>query len=121
MLGAGAEVFVDSDHLAVRVLTPIPPLLRGRRLERDDPGDPRAFRLDLGELGMPPVRVVFAGPPPGHATAVHTDLGGQPWSLVAAPTRPVGAAWIRGALGVAALAILGRRVLGRLLRRRAAG
>lgn len=111
MLGAGAEVFVDGDHLAVRVLTPIPALLAGHRLERDDPADPRVFRLDLSGLGVPPVRVVFAGAPPGRATAIHTDLGGQPWSLVAAPGSSLRRTWSRRALGVAVAAVIARTLL----------
>ena len=82
MLGGGVEVFIGGGGLRARVLTPIPLLLRGLRLEPADEQDPDAFRLDLSSAGMSPLRVVFGRDRAGRVTAVHTDLGGQPWSLV---------------------------------------
>ena len=104
MLGYGAEVFVRGGRLMVRLLIPVPALYRGLPLHPDDPTDPYAFRLDLTPFGIAPVRLVFAGVIDGRATAIHTDLGGQPWSLIrvsdAATRRP----WLRRA--VAALGAL---------------
>jgi CubicO group peptidase (beta-lactamase class C family) len=82
MLGAGAEVVVDSGRLKARLLLPIPVAYRGFELEPADEVDPDVFRLDLSHVGMAPVRVVFARDGERGVSAVHTDLGGQPWSLV---------------------------------------
>ena len=113
LLGGGAEVFVRGGQLMVRILTPIPVLLRGIPLEPDDPTDPYVFRLDLSPLGMSPVQAVFAGLGDGRATSVHTDLGGQPWSLVRAAERGATGALRRGVVGALAvaglLAVLRRR------------
>jgi CubicO group peptidase (beta-lactamase class C family) len=84
MLSRGVEVFAGGGRLAVRLLTPIPVPFQGLPLEPDDEHDPDVFRLDLSRYGMPPVRVVFSRDAGGRATAVHTDIGGQPWSLVRA-------------------------------------
>jgi WS/DGAT/MGAT family acyltransferase len=82
MLSGGAEVLVSGGRLKVRLLTPVPVPFRGLPLEPDDEHDPYAFRLDLSRFGMPSVRVVFSRGVGGRATAAHTDLGGQPLSLV---------------------------------------
>ncbi len=82
MLSRGAEVAVVRGRLAVRLLTPLPIPRRGLPLVPDDEHDPDVFRLDLSGLGSQPVRVVFGRSPDGRVTAIHTDLGGQPWSLV---------------------------------------
>jgi CubicO group peptidase (beta-lactamase class C family) len=82
MLGGGVEVLVRGGRLMVRVLAPIPALYQGLPLEPADMTDPYVFRLDLSVFGMAPVRVVFSGVADGRAMAIHTDLGGQPWSLV---------------------------------------
>jgi CubicO group peptidase (beta-lactamase class C family) len=82
MLGGGCAVWVAGGRLMVRVLTPVPALLRGFRLEPADEHDADVFRLDLSSAGMPPVRVVFSRGADDRVTAVHTDLGGQPWSLI---------------------------------------
>ena len=102
MLGGGVEVFVGGGRLMARVLTPIPALLRGLPLSPGDDQDPDVFRLDLSDAGMAPVRVVFARDGDGIATAVHTDLGGQPWSLIrrSSATRQ---RWLGRALGALAL------------------
>jgi CubicO group peptidase (beta-lactamase class C family) len=86
MLGGGAEVFVRRGRLMVRVRTPVPALYRGLPLHPDDDVDPYAFRLDLSELGMESVRLVFEHRPGVGTTAVHTDL--QSVSLIKRPTRP---------------------------------
>jgi CubicO group peptidase (beta-lactamase class C family) len=112
-LGRGVDVFVRDGRLMARVLTPIPALYRGLPLEAVDGSDPYLYRLDLSGLGMAHVRAVFAPVIDGRATAIHTDLGGMPWSLVrlneATPWRRLGRA-----LGV--LALVG--VLAALRRRR---
>jgi CubicO group peptidase (beta-lactamase class C family) len=104
MMGRGAEVFVRGGRLMVRVLTPVPALYRGFPLEPCDEHDPDVFRLGLSAVGIAPARVVFARDAEGRVSAVHTDLGGQPWSLIRlndANQRP----WLRPALG--ALAVVG--------------
>ena len=105
MLGGGAEVFVRGGRLMVRLLTPVPALYRGLPLQPDDETDPYVFRLDLSQFGMPSVRVVFARVVDGRATAIHTDLGGQPWSLVRAIDHERTRAWLRPV--AAALAVAG--------------
>jgi len=113
MLGGGVEVVVRGGRLMARVLTPVPALYRGFPLAPVDDLDPDVFRLDLSGVGIAPIRVVFARGASGQVTAVHTDLGGQPWSLV----RPDGATaqrWFKPALGTLA-------VLGLLTARRSGG
>jgi CubicO group peptidase (beta-lactamase class C family) len=112
-MGGGVDVFVRDGRLMARVLTPIPALYRGLPLQALDESDPYLYRLDLSGLGMAQVRAVFAPVIEGRATAIHTDLGGMPWSLVrlseASPRRRRGRA-------VGALALVG--VLAALRRRR---
>ena len=104
VLSGGAEVFVGGDRLKVRLLTPVPVPFAGLPLEPHDVHDPNVFRLDLSRFRMPPVRVVFSRDARGRVTAAHTDLGGQPWSLVrrheAGPERR----WLVPALGAIAAA-----------------
>ncbi len=99
MLGGGAEVFVGGGRLMVRLLTPVPALYRGLPLRPDDETDPYVFRLDLSEYGMASVRMVFARVVDGLATAIHTDLGGQPWSLIRVSDATTRDAWLRPAVG----------------------
>ena len=112
MLGGGAEVFVRGGRLMVRLLTPVPTLYRGLPLHPDDPTDPYVFRLDLSPFGVPPVRAAFGRVVDGRATEIHTDLGGQPWSLIRAPGAGTRRAWLRpvaGALAVAGVVTAVRR------------
>ena len=107
MLGGGAEVFVGGGRLMARLLTPVPALYRGLPLQPDDVTDPYVFRLDLSRFGMASLRLVFARVVDGRAAAIHTDLGGQPWSLVRVPDAGKRPAWITpavGALGALAVA-----------------
>jgi CubicO group peptidase (beta-lactamase class C family) len=104
MLGGGAEVFVGGGRLMVRLLTPVPALYLGLPLHPDDDTDPYVFRLDLSQFAMPPLRVVFARVVDGRPTAIHTDLGGQPWSLIRVPDARPRRAWLRPALGALAIA-----------------
>jgi hypothetical protein len=60
-MGAGAEVVVDNHRLVLKPLTPVPALRRGMVLHPDDPDDPQLFRVDLPELGMGTLPVVFTG------------------------------------------------------------
>jgi hypothetical protein len=80
MMGGGLDIVVRGGRLTMRVLTPVPALLRGLPLLPDDPDDPYVFRLDLSGFGMSPVRLVFARTPHGRRV-IHTDLGGQPASF----------------------------------------
>jgi CubicO group peptidase (beta-lactamase class C family) len=111
MLCRGAEVFVGGGRLKVRLLTPVPLPFRGLPLEPDDEHDPNVFRLDLSRFGMSSVRVVFSRGAGGRATAAHTDLGGQPLSLVRRPDAGINRRWlgpVLGALGVAAAVVATR-------------
>jgi CubicO group peptidase (beta-lactamase class C family) len=111
MLSRGAEVAVIGGRLVVRLLTPVPIPRRGLPLRPDDEHDPDVFRLDLSNMGMSRVRVVFTRGPDGRATAAHTDLGGQPWTLVRVDHLRPRRAWLMPALGTAVLAgvIVGNR------------
>ena len=51
----------------------------------DSETDPYVFRLDLSELAMPPVRLVFDRDPDPAPPLQSTDLGGQPISLYRDP------------------------------------
>ena len=105
MFGGGAEVLVRGGLLMARLRTPVPALVRGVPLHAADATDPYVFGLDLSSLGMAPVRVVFGPVVGGRATAVHTDLGGQPWSLVRAPDEGPERRWLLPA--AAGLAVAG--------------
>ena len=104
MLSGGAEVFVGGGRLMVRLLTPVPVPFRGLPLEPADERDPCVFRLDLSRFGMAPLRVVFSREEGGRATAAHTDLVGQPWSLVRRPDAGTERRWLRRAFGAVAAA-----------------
>lgn len=104
MLSGGVQVVVVGGRLVVRLLTPVPVPLRGLPLEPGDEHDPDVFRLDPSRYGIAPIRVVFAREAGRRATAAHTDLGGQPWSLVRRPDSGIGRRWPGLALGVVAAA-----------------
>jgi hypothetical protein len=104
MLSGGVEVLVVGGRLVVRLLTPVPVPFRGLPLEPDDEHDPDVFRLDLSRYGIAPIRVVFAREGGRRATAAHTDLGGQPWSLVRRPDAGIGRRWLAPGVGVLAAA-----------------
>jgi CubicO group peptidase (beta-lactamase class C family) len=59
LMGAGAEVRVRNRQLLLQPLSPIPAMRRGMRLYPDDPDDPYVFRIDMSEMGKPPMPVVF--------------------------------------------------------------
>ncbi|HEU4463521.1 MAG TPA: serine hydrolase domain-containing protein, partial [Gemmatimonadota bacterium] len=98
MLSGGVQVVVVGGRLVVRLLTPVPVPFRGLPLEPEDERDPDVFRLDLSPYGIAPIRLVFAREAGRPATAAHTDLGGQPWSLVRRPDAGIAGRWLRPAL-----------------------
>lgn len=75
LMGAGAEVRVRHRQLLLEPLTPIPAMRRGMRLHPDDPDDPYVFRIDMSEMGKPPMPVVFAGGSPGRQPAARLCFG----------------------------------------------
>ncbi|HSL27419.1 MAG TPA: serine hydrolase domain-containing protein [Acidimicrobiia bacterium] len=88
MMAGGARVLVRDGQLKIRLLAPIPAMYNGFPLHPDNENDPYVFRIDLSGLGLSPVRLVFdcrAGP---GRRSIHTDLGGQPISLIERPTFP---------------------------------
>jgi CubicO group peptidase (beta-lactamase class C family) len=102
MLGAGAEVFVRGGRLWLRGLSPVPVLYKGFALHPDDDLDPYVFRMDLGELGLGSLRVVFSREPVTGTTGIHLDL--MPMSLWRRPSATNPRRWVAGAAGVAAAA-----------------
>jgi CubicO group peptidase (beta-lactamase class C family) len=94
MTGFGADVFVRGDQLMLRLLTPIPALLRGLALHPDDEADPYVFRIDLAAFGLPNARIVFSHGE-REASAMHLDIfpmslhrrhparGPKPWQVAA--------------------------------------
>jgi CubicO group peptidase (beta-lactamase class C family) len=96
MLGAGAQVFVSGGRLVLRVLSPIPAVLRGFPLHPDDPDDPYVFRIDLSGFGLGTARLVFSRGAGEGATAVHLDL--LPMSLRKQPATKGPSAWLTKAL-----------------------
>jgi CubicO group peptidase (beta-lactamase class C family) len=98
-MAGGAEVSVRGGRLMIRALTPIPALYRGVPLHPDDEDDPYVFRLDLSEVGMSTIRVVFGRDVASGRAAVHTSLGGQPLSLIRRPTEGRARALLAAALG----------------------
>jgi CubicO group peptidase (beta-lactamase class C family) len=115
-LSRGVEVTVVGGRLVVRLLTPLPLPLRGLPLLPDDEHDPDVYRLDLSAMDMQPVRVVFGRGPGGRVTVAHSDLGGQPWSLVRCDGAASRRAWLTPALG--AFTVAGAWGVGRRWSRR---
>lgn len=60
LMGAGAEVVVEGGALMLKPLSPVPAMRTGMRLHPDDPADPCVFRIDLSDIGMGTMPVVFA-------------------------------------------------------------
>jgi len=101
-MGGGVEVLVHGGRLILRLRLPVPALWRGLPLEPDDPDDPHSYRLDLGALGMGPIRLVFGQDAATGRRAIHTDLGGQPVSfLESAPSATTTALLAAGVAGSA--------------------
>jgi CubicO group peptidase (beta-lactamase class C family) len=119
-IAGGVEVFVRGGRLMIRALAPIPALYRGLPLNPDDEDDPYIFRLDLSEVGMSTVRVVFGRDVASDTAAIHADLGGQPLSLIRRPTEGRARAPLTAALG-GVLAVATRSVTRRRQRSKEAG
>jgi hypothetical protein len=95
LAGLGAKVLVRHGELVVRVLGPIPALLRGFILHPDDPEDPYVFRIDRTPFGVGSARVVFSAEGTGPRTGVHIDL--VPLRLEKQPAIRNPRLWITGA------------------------
>jgi CubicO group peptidase (beta-lactamase class C family) len=111
MTGFGADVFVRGDRLMLRLLTPVPGLLRGVQLHPDSETDADVFRIDLGQFGLPTARVVFSREPGADVSAMHLDI--FPMSLRKRPPKAE-----RRRLGRAAAASVGLSIGATLLARR---
>ncbi|TQM32518.1 serine hydrolase domain-containing protein [Nocardia bhagyanarayanae] len=74
MVGLGVDVRITGGLPVLRVLTPIPALLRGLRLYPDDADDPFAFRIDLARWGLGTGRIVFGREARTGRMAMHFDL-----------------------------------------------
>ncbi|WP_024805031.1 serine hydrolase [Nocardia sp. BMG51109] len=74
MVGAGIEVRIRAGQPVLRVLTPVPSLLRGLPLHPDDPDDPRAFRIDLTRFGIGTGRILFGRESSTGTAALYFDL-----------------------------------------------
>ncbi|WP_040700645.1 serine hydrolase domain-containing protein [Nocardia vinacea] len=74
MIGAGVQVRIHSGRPVLRLLTPVPSLLRGLPLHPDDPSDPWVFRVDLTRFGIGTGRIVFKRAPASNAMHMHFDL-----------------------------------------------
>jgi hypothetical protein len=108
-LGAGLEVFVRAGRLCLRILTPVPALAKGVELRPDDDTDPYAFQLDIGEMGMGSMRVVFSRAPDGRTRGLHLEM--QPVSAWKQPTATNPRRWAGGAVAAAGTALLVRRLI----------
>jgi CubicO group peptidase (beta-lactamase class C family) len=75
LLGAGVEVVVEHRDLVLKPITPVPAMRKGMRLYPDDPDDPYVFRVDLSDVGMGTLPLVFAdGQDPNHRPGFLMDL-----------------------------------------------
>jgi CubicO group peptidase (beta-lactamase class C family) len=102
MTGFGADVFVSGDRLMLRLLAPIPSLLRGLELHPDSETDPDIFRIDLTRFGLPTARIIFSREAGLDATAMHLDI--FPMSLRRRPERARRPAWQLAAVSTLAAA-----------------
>lgn len=73
-VGAGIDVRIRGGRPVLRVLTPIPALLRGLPLYPDDPKDPYAFRMDLSAFGIGTARVLFSRDADSGTPTVRFDI-----------------------------------------------
>jgi CubicO group peptidase (beta-lactamase class C family) len=101
-VGFGAEVFVRRRQLTLRLLSPIPALLKGFTLHPDDEKDPYVFRIDASGFDLGTVRVIFSRQPERGTLRVHLDV--MPLSLEKRPGNKNPRLGIAGALGVLAVA-----------------
>lgn len=65
LMGAGVEVVVEQKTLMLKPMSPVPAMRRGMRLYPDDADDPEVFRIDLSDIGMGAMPLVFARDPAG--------------------------------------------------------
>jgi CubicO group peptidase (beta-lactamase class C family) len=105
MMGAGAEVFVRNGRLMLRFLTPIPALAAGLPLHPDDPDDPHAFRIELPDEYMAPIRIVFGHTGSGRINRLHLDV--MPLTLHKQADRTNPRRWLTaaGAVGFTGIAL----------------
>ncbi|MEU0506149.1 serine hydrolase domain-containing protein [Nocardia sp. NPDC005998] len=80
MIGAGVHVRIQAGRPVLRLLTPIPSLLRGLPLYPDDPTDPWVYRVDLTRYGIGTGRLVFTRDSASGAMRMCFDL--VPMSLL---------------------------------------
>jgi CubicO group peptidase (beta-lactamase class C family) len=107
LMGAGPEVVVQSGHLMLKPLTPIPAMRRGFRLYPDDPNDPWVFRIYFPEFGMN-LRLVFdGGRKQGAATRLLLDV----MSFERRPDFRNPRPWVTGGLAASTAALAIRSVL----------
>lgn len=115
MVSAGAEVLVRRGQLTLRVLGPVPSLLKGLRLHPDDNNDPYVFRIDLARFGLGTARIVFNRKRGAGTTALHLDV--FPLTLEKRPGWKQ-RRWVTAALAAGGVAIAVRqRGAGRARRR----
>lgn len=114
MFGAGAEVFVRAGQLAIRLLTPVPPLYRAFPLHPDNEEDPDVFRLDLSGFGLGSMRVVF-GRDSGMVTRLHLEV--MPLTLHKRPAASNPRPWATRVLAALAVVTAAGVVRGRRRRR----
>jgi CubicO group peptidase (beta-lactamase class C family) len=108
MMGFGAEVFIRDGRLMFRFLTLVPALARGFPLEPDDPDDPYAFRIDLPEEGLEPIRIVFGQGGEGTIDRLYLDL--MPLTLDKQPLTTNPRRWAGGALAAMSAAFTLRMI-----------
>jgi hypothetical protein len=60
LMGAGAEVMVERKTLLLKPMSPVPAMRRGMPLHADDGDDPYVYRIDLSDVGMGTLPLVFA-------------------------------------------------------------
>ncbi len=103
-MGAGMEVLVRAGRLVLRIVSPIPAMLRGFELHPDDDKDPYVFRIDMSEMGIGTGRILFSKEPDAAdrspATAVHFDL--MPVTAYRSPAVTNPRPWVQGAGAAAA-------------------
>jgi CubicO group peptidase (beta-lactamase class C family) len=112
MFGAGAQVFVSGGQLVLRVLSPIPAVLRGFPLHPDEPDDPYVFRIDLSGFGLGTARLVFSRGAGASTTAVHLDL--LPMSLYKRPATNPRRSWLHRVLPSLLIATTARAIRRRM-------
>lgn len=106
LMGAGAEVVVERRTLMLKPMSPVPAMRKGMRLHADDGADPYLFRIDLSDMGMGTMPVVFARGADGR-TRFFMDLIEFTRQPDALNPRPLATGAL--ALGAAAIAVQATR------------